>query len=53
MKFVPLEAKHVTTNGHGWRHELKIKEDDRVGMTEVYELFKAIYTYNKLQPYQH
>lgn len=43
MTFNALNAQHVTPNGNGWRHELKIKLDGgyRVGMTEVYELFKA------------
>ena len=43
MKFSALEAQHETSNGNGWRHELKIKSsgDYRVAMTEVYELFKA------------
>jgi len=48
MTFNALEAQHVTTNGNGWRHEIKIKTGDdgdgnsyRVAMTEVYELFKA------------
>lgn len=48
MKFSALEAQHETDNGNGWRHELKIKSsgDYRVGMTEVYELFKAKITIN-------
>ncbi|MGJ8693047.1 MAG: discoidin domain-containing protein [Thalassotalea sp.] len=43
MTFDALAAKHITSNGNGWRHELKIKSSGgyRVGMTEVYELFKA------------
>jgi len=43
MKFSALEAQHETPNGHGWRHELKVKSsgDYRVPMTKVYELFKA------------
>jgi len=43
MTFDALSAKHVTDNGNGWRHELKIKSSGgyRVGMTEVYEEFKA------------
>lgn len=43
MTFKALEAQHETTNGNGWRHEVKIKSSGgyRVAMTEVYELFKA------------
>jgi len=43
MAFSALEAQHETTNGNGWRHELKVKSSGgyRVGMTEVYENFKA------------
>ncbi|MEI6894110.1 MAG: polysaccharide lyase family 7 protein [Colwellia sp.] len=43
MTFDALAAQHVTANGNGWRHELKVKPsgDYRVGMTEIYELFKA------------
>lgn len=43
MSFDALAAQHTTPNGNGWRHELKIKSsgDYRVGMTELYELFKA------------
>jgi carbohydrate binding protein with CBM6 domain/alginate lyase len=46
MTFDALAAKHVTSNGNGWRHELKIKSSGgyRVGMTEVYEEFKATIT---------
>lgn len=46
MTFDALAAQHVTENGNGWRHELKIKSsgDYRVGMTEVYEEFKATIT---------
>ncbi|TEW55771.1 hypothetical protein E2R68_05190 [Psychromonas sp. RZ22] len=48
MSFDALAAKHVTPNGNGWRHELKIKSSGgyRVAMTEVYELFKAKITAN-------
>lgn len=48
MTFDALAAQHVTENGNGWRHELKIKSsgDYRVGMTEVYEEFKATITAN-------
>lgn len=41
MVFDALAAQHVTSNGNGWRHELKIKSSERVAMTEVYEDFKA------------
>ncbi|MEI6896338.1 MAG: discoidin domain-containing protein [Psychromonas sp.] len=41
MVFDALTAQHITPNGNGWRHELKIKEDERVAMTEVYEDFQA------------
>jgi len=46
MTFDALAAQHVTENGNGWRHEIKIKSsgDYRVGMTEVYEKFKATIT---------
>lgn len=46
MKFDALAAKHTTPNGNGWRHELKIKSsgDYRVGMTELFEEFKATIT---------
>ena len=48
MTFDALAAKHVTTNGNGWRHELKIKSNGgfRVGMTELFEEFKATITAN-------
>lgn len=48
MKFNALAAQHETRNGNGWRHELKIKSSGgyRVGMTEVYEVFKARITAN-------
>ncbi|MEP1383285.1 MAG: polysaccharide lyase family 7 protein [Paraglaciecola sp.] len=48
MKFDALAAQHVTENGNGWRHELKIKSSGgyRVGMTELYEEFKAKITAN-------
>jgi len=51
MKFDALAAKHTTPNGNGWRHELKIKSsgDYRVGMTELFEEFKAKIT-AKLDP---
>jgi hypothetical protein len=39
--FKPLETQVTTPNGHGWRHELKIKESERVAMTAVYENFQA------------
>jgi len=46
MRFDALAAKHTTPNGNGWRHELKIKSsgDYRVGMTELFEEFKATIT---------
>lgn len=46
MVFDALAAQHVTPNGNGWRHELKIKSDLRVAMTEVYEDFQANITAN-------
>jgi len=48
VTFDALAAQHVTENGGGWRHELKVKSsgDYRVPMTEVYELFKATITAN-------
>ena len=48
MSFDALAAKHVTTNGNGWRHEVKIKSNGgfRVGMTELFEEFKARITAN-------
>lgn len=40
--FEPLETKFVTKNAHGFRHELKIIDDERrVGMTEITESFNA------------
>ena len=41
LEFVPLEARHITPNGNGWRHEYKVKESARVAMTETYEVFEA------------
>ena len=41
MVFDALREKRVTPNGNGWRHELKIKVPQRVGMTEIYEDFEA------------
>ncbi|WP_233267391.1 polysaccharide lyase family 7 protein [Paraglaciecola sp. L3A3] len=41
MEFDALREQHVTPNGNGWRHELKIKSEKRVAMTEVYEDFQA------------
>ncbi|WP_299262989.1 carbohydrate-binding protein [uncultured Psychrosphaera sp.] len=41
MVFDALAAQHVTPNGNGWRHELKIKSDERVAMTELYENFQS------------
>jgi|GEM_PF-2242367 len=41
MVFDALVAQHITPNGNGWRHELKIKEENRVAMTNVYENFQA------------
>ena len=41
MVFDAIREKHVTPNGNGWRHELKIKKKQRVGMTEVFEDFSA------------
>lgn len=48
MTFDALAAQHVTPNGNGWRHELKVKSSGgyRVAMTDVYELFKAKITAN-------
>lgn len=39
--FDALKAQYVSPNGSGWRHELKIKKDLRVAMTEVDETFYA------------
>lgn len=41
LEFVPLEARHITPNGNGWRHEYKVKESARAAMTETYEVFEA------------
>ena len=41
MEFDALREQHVTPNGNGWRHELKIKEEKRVAMTAVFEDFQA------------
>ncbi len=44
LVFDALAAQHITPNGSGWRHELKIKSSERVAMTEVYENFQAYIT---------
>jgi hypothetical protein len=41
MVFKALVEKVVTSNGNGWRHELKLIKDLRQGMTKNYEYFKA------------
>ena len=41
LEFVPLQAKHTTPNGNGWRHEYKIKSELRVAMSATYEEFQA------------
>ncbi|WP_062065396.1 polysaccharide lyase family 7 protein [Cellvibrio sp. OA-2007] len=41
MVFQALVEKVVTSNGNGWRHELKLIKDLRQGMTKNYEYFKA------------
>ncbi|RVU83780.1 hypothetical protein EOL70_15460 [Leucothrix sargassi] len=41
LVFVPLQAKYVSPNGNGWRHEYKIEKDSRVAMTDTKEVFKA------------
>jgi len=48
MTFDALAAKHITKNGNGWRHEIKIKSKGgyRVPMADVYEDFKAKITAN-------
>jgi hypothetical protein len=41
LVFDALKAQYVSPNGSGWRHELKIRKDQRVAMTAVYEDFQA------------
>lgn len=41
MVFDALREKIVTANGNGWRHEYKIKKALRVGMTDLFEDFRA------------
>lgn len=44
--FEPLVAKIETPNGNGWRHELKVNEPLRVGMTQSYESLRADFKVN-------
>lgn len=41
LVFVPLQARYVSPNGNGWRHEYKIAKDERVAMTATNETFQA------------
>lgn len=41
MIFDALREQHVTPNGNGWRHELKISSDKRHDMSGQYEAFRA------------
>ena len=41
LKFLPLEEQVTTPNGHGWRHEYKIKDKLRIAMTDLHEEFQA------------
>lgn len=44
LVFDALRERFVTSNGNGWRHELKIKQDQRVAMTAAYEELSATLT---------
>jgi len=39
--FEAMVAKVETPNGNGWRHELKLDEPLRKGMTQIYEALRA------------
>lgn len=41
MVFDALNSKVITPNGNGWRHEVKVAEENRVSMTESWEYFSA------------
>ena len=41
LAFNALAARHVTPNGNGWRHELKIRQSLREAMYETIENFSA------------
>ena len=43
LVFVPLQTKHTTSNGGGWRHEYKIKPSERKRMYSTTESFSAKY----------
>lgn len=42
--FEPLKTKVATSGGNGYRHEFKIKNDNRVGMNKVTEALKGDFT---------
>lgn len=44
LVFDALAEKVVTPNGNGWRHEVKIDEDQRVAVTAAYEDLQATLT---------
>ncbi|WP_418320664.1 polysaccharide lyase family 7 protein [Piscinibacter sakaiensis] len=44
MVFDALAAQYTTSNGHGWRHELKIPSRLRTGMTRTSETLVADFT---------
>ena len=41
LVFDALKSQHVTENGHGWRHELKMAKDNRKDMYNTSESFSA------------
>lgn len=41
LTFDALQSKHTTPNGNGWRNELKVKKELRVGMSDTYEEFDS------------
>jgi len=44
LVFDALAAKHVTPNGNGWRHELKMAKSNRRAMYDTSERFSAVIT---------
>ena len=44
MQFDALEAQHVTPNGNGWRHEMKMATTNRRAMDETTESLSATVT---------
>ena len=46
LTFDALKSQHTTPNGNGWRNELKVKKELRVGISETYEEFDTRVTIN-------